>query len=318
LVGAGTTTNWASRYSFACCYPGRLLRPGELIPESALRFVADQLGTTPEALTTYAARFQTPYEQLGILRDTFGFGDLTSQRRKLLEWLLPVSLATTNAVAVATALLDELRRGRIIVPGSSIVGGVHPERLRKLAREGARPKLGEQAHLVVGGQGALPPSICACSSASSPLVATILDATVHLTDDGVALFDRAALIKAKAGGADLDSAIATAVGWEKLAVALPKPSAWPDRTRRTYPPWLPVPGRCCTGSVPYSSTRSSFTPCPPQPRRCAPSNLLAHVAPLGWQHINITGDYLWDADAAIGPDGFRPLRAQNTSLVEAA
>jgi TnpA family transposase len=33
-------------------YPGRLLRPGELIPESALRFVADQLGTTPEALTT--------------------------------------------------------------------------------------------------------------------------------------------------------------------------------------------------------------------------------------------------------------------------
>jgi TnpA family transposase len=63
-------------------YPGRLLRPGELIPESALRFVADQLGTTPEALTTYAVRFQTRYEQLGILRDTFGFADLTSQRRK--------------------------------------------------------------------------------------------------------------------------------------------------------------------------------------------------------------------------------------------
>jgi hypothetical protein len=35
-------------------YPGRLPRPGALIPESALRFVADQLGTTPEALTTYA------------------------------------------------------------------------------------------------------------------------------------------------------------------------------------------------------------------------------------------------------------------------
>lgn len=49
-----------------------------------------------------------------------------------------------------------------------------------------------------------------------------------------------------------------------------------------------------------------------------PDALLAHVAPLGWQHINITGDYLWDADAAIGPDGFRPLRAQDTSLVEAA
>ena len=30
--------------------------------------------------------------------------------------------------------------------------------------------------------------------------------------------------------------------------------------------------------------------------------------PVGWQHINLTGDYLWDTDASIGPDGFRPLR----------
>ena len=36
--------------------------------------------------------------------------------------------------------------------------------------------------------------------------------------------------------------------------------------------------------------------------------LLAHLAPLGWQHINLTGDYLWGADAGLGPDGFRPLR----------
>jgi hypothetical protein len=28
-----------------------------------------------------------------------------------------------------------------------------------------------------------------------------------------------------------------------------------------------------------------------------PDALLAHLAPLGWQHINLTGDYLWDADA---------------------
>jgi hypothetical protein len=36
--------------------------------------------------------------------------------------------------------------------------------------------------------------------------------------------------------------------------------------------------------------------------------LLAHLAPGGWQHINLTGDYLWDADAGLGPDGFRLLR----------
>lgn len=43
-------------------YPGRLLRPGELIPDKALRFVAEQIGTEPEALIAYAARFQTRYE----------------------------------------------------------------------------------------------------------------------------------------------------------------------------------------------------------------------------------------------------------------
>jgi hypothetical protein len=28
----------------------------------------------------------------------------------------------------------------------------------------------------------------------------------------------------------------------------------------------------------------------------------------GWQHINLTGDYLWDADSHLAPDGFRQLR----------
>src|SRR5262249_52769867 len=29
----------------------------------------------------------------------------------------------------------------------------------------------------------------------------------------------------------------------------------------------------------------------------------------GWQQINLTGDYPWDAVAGLGPDGFRPLRS---------
>ena len=38
-----------------------------------------------------------------------------------------------------------------------------------------------------------------------------------------------------------------------------------------------------------------------------PDELLAHVAPLGWEHISITGDYDWAA-ASLPPGGFRPLR----------
>lgn len=45
-----------------------------------------------------------------------------------------------------------------------------------------------------------------------------------------------------------------------------------------------------------------------------PDPLLAHLAPVGWQHINLIGDYLWDSDSNLGPDGFRSLRAPATKL----
>ena len=316
-------------------YPGRLLRPGELIPAEALRFVAAQLGAEPEALASYAARFQTRYEQLDALREAFGFTELgLPQRREILAWLLPVALATTGAPAIALALMEELRRRRVIAPGPFIIEhlvaatlvlaerhvahqltrgltpaqaealdallrpkegtplsmlawarqppgapghralariieqigvlravgldpacaeGVHPERLRKLAREGGRFTA---QHL----------RALSSLRRRATLIATVLDTMIRLTDDGVALFDRAvgrmfrraevreedallrkarvindkvrlfaklgaALIEAKAGGADLDEAVAAAVGWDKLAarVAEAERLARPDK-----------------------------------------------------------------------------------------
>lgn len=302
-------------------YPGRLLRPGEVIPPNALRFVAEQIGAEPKAIAAYGARFQTRYQQLDALRATFGFSDFSPVRRRdILAWLLPVALATTNASSIATTLMDELRRRHLIVPGPFIVEqmvaavtalaerhvahqltrgllpaqrealdtllaikegtsmsvlawvrqppgapghralarlvqqiaalraitldpacaeGVHTERLRKLAREGARFTA---QHLR-----ALSPL-----RRYATLVATVLDTITRLTDDGVGLFDRAvgrmfrraevreqtallndarainekvrllvrlggALIKARDSGADLQDAVISAVGWDKLA-----------------------------------------------------------------------------------------------------
>ena len=241
-------------------YPGRLLRLGDTIPEPALRFVAEQLRVGSDALASYAVRPQTRREQLDALREEFGFSMFApGHGRALLAWLLPIALATTSATAVAAALMDELRRRRIIAPGPSVVerlvaaallmaerhvagqltrslstpqtdaldallqpkegtsmsvlawarqppgapghralariveqlaclravglnpGGaaaVHPERLRKLAREGGRFTA---QHLR-----ALSPL-----RRRATLVATVLDTTTRLTDDGVALFDRA-------------------------------------------------------------------------------------------------------------------------------
>lgn len=36
--------------------------------------------------------------------------------------------------------------------------------------------------------------------------------------------------------------------------------------------------------------------------------LLRHLSPLGWEHINLTGDYVWRQDRKVQPGKFRPLR----------
>jgi hypothetical protein len=243
--------------------------------------------------------------------------------RDLLACLLPVALATTNAMTVAATLMDELRRRRIVAPGPSVaerlvaailvvaerhvagqltrglssnqtgaldallapkegtalstlawarqppgapghkalariieqlgvlraIGldpacaeGVHPERLRKLAREGERFTA---QHL----------RALSLLRRRATLVATVLETTARLTDDGIGLFDRtvgrmfrraeareedavlrdaraandkvrlfaklgAALIAAKEGDASLDGAVVSAIGWEKLAASV--------------------------------------------------------------------------------------------------
>ena len=36
--------------------------------------------------------------------------------------------------------------------------------------------------------------------------------------------------------------------------------------------------------------------------------LLPHLSPLGWEHINLTGDYVWPQSRQVEPGKFRPLR----------
>jgi hypothetical protein len=36
--------------------------------------------------------------------------------------------------------------------------------------------------------------------------------------------------------------------------------------------------------------------------------LLGQIAPLGWNHIGLTGDYNWHANKRVAKGGFRPLR----------
>jgi TnpA family transposase len=48
-----------------------------------------------------------------------------------------------------------------------------------------------------------------------------------------------------------------------------------------------------------------------------PDAFLGHIAPLGWRHINLTGDYHWASRTVLEPDGFRPLRPRPPALAAA-
>jgi Tn3 transposase DDE domain len=48
--------------------------------------------------------------------------------------------------------------------------------------------------------------------------------------------------------------------------------------------------------------------------RTVKEDLLRHVAPLGWEHIGLTGDYVWSAEDQPRVGALRPLRHRQTLL----
>ncbi|WP_460275824.1 hypothetical protein [Celeribacter sp. ULVN23_4] len=36
--------------------------------------------------------------------------------------------------------------------------------------------------------------------------------------------------------------------------------------------------------------------------------IIKHIAPRGWAHVGLTGDYLWNMNTPLSPDRLRSLR----------
>lgn len=51
-----------------------------------------------------------------------------------------------------------------------------------------------------------------------------------------------------------------------------------------------------------------------------PDVLLVHLSPLGWEHVNLTGDYVWAAAGEVSEnnDGMKPLRPLSDVHLKAA
>ncbi|KAB2430897.1 Tn3 family transposase, partial [Bacillus cereus] len=43
-----------------------------------------------------------------------------------------------------------------------------------------------------------------------------------------------------------------------------------------------------------------------------PEEYLQHISPLGWEHITLTGDYVWNLNGKTSFNNLRPLREKNS------
>ena len=116
-----------NRFGFAlqlCAlrYPGRLLQPGEVIPEPVLTFVGTQLGLPVDAMLDYGTREATRYQHSAALQRIYGYRPFEGRnRQEIVDWLGPAAEAARTNDALATTMLEEMRRRRIIVPGTTTV-----------------------------------------------------------------------------------------------------------------------------------------------------------------------------------------------------
>jgi len=112
-------------YAVLLCYlrhPGRVPDPDEIPPPALQAFVARQVGAEPDDYADYRRRGQTRREQMADIMERTGhrsfdrpaFGELTS-------WLLSIAQVNRDPMALATTLVDELRRRRILLPSAAVL-----------------------------------------------------------------------------------------------------------------------------------------------------------------------------------------------------
>lgn len=103
-------------------YPGRLLKPGEVIPEVMSRFIAAQLGLKTDDLVFYATRENTRHEHLGTLRRIYGYKMCTGKRAKQMKgWLYRNAEAALSSENLVRGFVEECRSRQIILPGLSTI-----------------------------------------------------------------------------------------------------------------------------------------------------------------------------------------------------
>lgn len=103
-------------------YPGRLIQPGEVIPEAMLSFIGGQLGVTSTTLLDYGAREATRYQHSAALQRIYGYLPFEGGvREEMRTWLIKAAECSRSNDDLAASMLGELRRRKVIAPAPSTV-----------------------------------------------------------------------------------------------------------------------------------------------------------------------------------------------------
>ncbi|MDR6775521.1 Tn3 family transposase, partial [Azospirillum sp. BE72] len=107
------------------CYfhhPGRIPGPDERPPIALLAFVARQVGAEPDDFIAYSRRDQNRREQVAAIMARTGHRAFDRTLfRDLAAWLTSKAQIARDPIILATTLIDEFRRRRILIPSAAIL-----------------------------------------------------------------------------------------------------------------------------------------------------------------------------------------------------
>ncbi|MED3329728.1 Tn3 family transposase [Bacillus thuringiensis] len=119
-------------------FPGRPLSAKENIPQFLVRFLAKQIGVASWEVQNYArTRDTTRREHVNKIRNLYNLRTFTLREyRELARWLLPLAMKTENRYLLVEALIQEMRKRKIILPAVYAI-----EHLAWSVRERARKRI---------------------------------------------------------------------------------------------------------------------------------------------------------------------------------
>lgn len=95
---------------------------GEPVPRLVLQYFAAQLTVDPEVYLQYAKRDTTRRQHIAKIQKLFRFRQWNREIEQVLTpFLLAFALQVENGMMLATVLLEELRKKRILLPAASTI-----------------------------------------------------------------------------------------------------------------------------------------------------------------------------------------------------